>query len=157
MKNLFYIVFILATLISCASSNEKIETNSNGIFENSVTVLSSTDDLGNVLSYPEGETAITSTVMVWESGFETPWHFHPFTGPAYIVQGELTVDFDTISALSNLESEKTANLTKVFKAGDSFLAISDTWHKAYNKGSTDLIFMVSWLGEEGKPIKVLSK
>ena len=162
MKNLFYIILISANLFSCVSSDEKKDTdekkenNSNFSFENSIIELSSTDALGNVLFYPEGEVAITSTIMVWKPGFETPWHFHPFTGPAFIVQGELTVDFDTTSALSNLESEKTSNLTKVFKAGDSFLAIPDVWHKSHNYGSKDLIFTVSWLGEKGKSIKVLS-
>jgi quercetin dioxygenase-like cupin family protein len=50
------------------------------------------DPLGNVFSYPTGEAAVTSQVKVWEPGFKSPWHYHPYTGVAYVVQGELTVN-----------------------------------------------------------------
>jgi len=73
-----------------------------------------------------------------------------------IIQGELTVDFDNDSSLDDLSSEKTSTVQSVYKAGDSFLAVSNTWHVSSNQGSEDLVFMVSWLGEKGEPVKVLN-
>ena len=54
----------------------------------------SEDPMGNVLDYPDSNAAVTSQVKVWESGFKSPWHYHPYSGPAYVLQGELTVNYD---------------------------------------------------------------
>ena len=116
----------------------------------------SEDPFGTPLTYAEGEPSVTSMMNVWEPGFKSPWHYHPYSGPAYVIQGELTVDFDTESPLDDLSSDKTSTTQSVYKAGESFLAVSNTWHVSSNQGSEDLVFMVSWLGEKGEPIKVLN-
>ena len=73
-----------------------------------------------------------------------------------MLQGELTVNFDTEAALEDNAVEKTVNSTQTFKAGDkAFLEVSNTWHYSENLGDEDLIFMVTWLGEKDKPIAVL--
>ena len=87
---------------------------------------------------------------------KSPWHYHPYSGPAYVIQGELTVDFDTESPLDDLSSDKISTTQSVYKAGESFLAVSNTWHVSSNQGLEDLVFMASWLGEKGEPIKVLN-
>ena len=49
-------------------------------------------------------------------------------------------------------------LSETYKAGDkAFLGVANTWHLSENKGSEDLIFLVSWLGEKDKPLAVLSE
>ena len=91
-------------------------------------------------------------------GFKSPWHYHPYTGVAYVVQGELTVNYDTETALDATGDEKTIVLSETYKAGDkAFLGVANTWHLSENKGSEDLIFIVSWLGEKDKPLAVLSE
>ena len=76
------------------------------------------DPLGNVFSYPTGEASVTSQVKVWEAGFKSPWHYHPYTGVAYVVQGELTVNYDTETALDATGDEKTIIKSETYKAGD---------------------------------------
>ena len=117
----------------------------------------SVDPFGTPLVYPEGEPSVTTITNVWEPGFESPWHYHPYSGPAVVISGELTVDFDTESSLDDVTSEKTSTRQSVYKAGDSFLAISNTWHVSSNQGSEDLVFMVSWLGEKGQPLAVVKQ
>jgi oxalate decarboxylase/phosphoglucose isomerase-like protein (cupin superfamily) len=133
--------------------------NENGLvaFENGDLMTAvSVDPMGNEFQYPTGDAAITSQVKVWKSGFQSPWHYHPYTGVAYELQGELTVNFDTEATLEDNAVVKIVNATQTFKAGDkAFLGVSNTWHYSENLGDEDLIFMVTWLGEKDKPIAVL--
>lgn len=161
MKTKLFLAFtILFMTISCVtkSSSESSE-NENGLvaFENGDLMTAVfVDPMGNEFQYPTGDAAITSQVKVWKSGFQSPWHYHPYTGVAYVLQGELTVNFDTEATLEDNAVEKTVNSTQTFKAGDkAFLGVSNTWHYSENLGDEDLIFMVTWLGEKDKPIAVL--
>jgi oxalate decarboxylase/phosphoglucose isomerase-like protein (cupin superfamily) len=161
MKTKLFIAFtILYMMNSCVtkSSSENSE-NQNGFvaFENGDLMTAvSTDPMGNEFQYPSGEAAITTQVKVWKTGFQSPWHYHPYTGVAYVLQGELTVNFDTEANLEDNAVEKTVNTTQTFKAGDkAFLGVSNTWHYSENLGDEDLIFMVTWLGEKDKPIAVM--
>jgi oxalate decarboxylase/phosphoglucose isomerase-like protein (cupin superfamily) len=161
MKTKLFIAFtILFMTNSCVtkSSSENSE-NENGFvtFENGDLMTAvSIDPMGNEFKYPSGDAAITSQVKVWKTGFQSPWHYHPYTGVAYVLQGELTVNFDTEANLEDNSVEKTVNTTQTFKAGDkAFLGVSNTWHYSENLGDEDLIFMVTWLGEKDKPIAVM--
>lgn len=116
----------------------------------------SVDLLGNELIYPTGVAAITSQLKVWKPGFKSPWHYHPYTGVAYIIQGELTVNFDTNTSLTDSLQQKGTVSTQTYKAGDkAFLGVANTWHFSENLADKDLIFMVTWIGEKNKPIAVL--
>ena len=161
MKTKLFIAFtILFMTNSCVtkSSSENSE-NENGFvtFENGDLMTAvAIDPMGNEFQYPSGDAAITSQVKVWKTGFQSPWHYHPYTGVAYVLQGELTVNFDTEANLEDNAVEKTVNTTQTFKAGDkAFLGVSNTWHYSENLGDEDLIFMVTWLGEKDKPIAVM--
>lgn len=153
----FTILFMTSSCVT-KSSNDNSE-NENGLvaFENGDLMTAiSVDPMGNEFQYPTGDAAITSQVKVWKPGFQSPWHYHPYTGVAYVLQGELTVNFDTEASLEGNAVEKTVNATQTFKAGDkAFLGVSNTWHYSENLGNEDLIFMVTWLGEKGEPIAVL--
>jgi hypothetical protein len=74
----------------------------------------------------------------------------------HIIQGELTVNFDTIVPTTDTSPNKTVNVTKTFKAGDAFIGTSNTWHYSQNVESEDLIFTTSWLAEKDVPIAVLA-
>ncbi len=116
----------------------------------------SADVFGNALKYPSGDAAITSQVNVWKPGFKSPWHYHPYTGVAYVIQGELTVNFDTITPVEEKSTEKTVATTQTYKAGEkAFLGAANVWHFSENLGDKDLIFMVTWLGEENEPVAVM--
>jgi len=139
--------------INCQNTAEKEETKSVPLFENGDLMTDvSVDPMGNILNYPDSDASVTSQIKVWKPGFKSPWHYHPYSGPAYIIQGELTVNFDSETSLDNSSSKKSTTKTQTYKAGDAFLGVANTWHFSENLGSEDLIFMISWLGEKSKPL-----
>ncbi|MBL6757991.1 MAG: cupin domain-containing protein [Planctomycetes bacterium] len=141
--------FLLIALASFAASCQSADSPfTNGNLLTEVTE----DPFGGAIPSPEGGLAVTNSVKVWEPGFQTPWHFHPFSGPATIIQGELTIDYDRETPIYALGAEKKATVRRTFKAGDSFMAVANTWHTSYNLGSEDLIFTVAWMGAKGQPL-----
>jgi len=123
-----------------------------GLIMNQVSI----DPLGNVLEYPSGDAAVSSQINVWEPGFNSPWHYHPYTGVAYVIQGELTVNYDTETSIEDISSEKNIITTQTYKAGEeAFLGVRDTWHLSQNLGDQDLIFIVTWIGEKDSPLAII--
>lgn len=161
MKNYrLMIIFILTILMGCNNSII-LEDNDNdsspinfegGLIMNQVSI----DPLGNVLEYPSGDAAVSSQINVWEPGFNSPWHYHPYTGVAYVIQGELTVNYDTETSIEDISSEKNIITTQTYKAGEeAFLGVRDTWHLSQNLGDQDLIFIVTWIGEKDSPLAII--
>lgn len=161
MKNYkLMIIFILTILMGCNNSII-LEDNDNdsspinfegGLIMNQVSI----DPLGNVLEYPSGDAAVSSQINVWEPGFNSPWHYHPYTGVAYVIQGELTVNYDTETSIEDISSEKNITTTQTYKAGEeAFLGVRDTWHLSQNLGDQDLIFIVTWIGEKDSPLAII--
>src|SRR5210317_390968 len=156
------LILLLTVFTSCdnptTTKNTTNESSSINFESGLIMKEASSDPLGNELNYPTGDPAISSQINVWEPGFKSPWHYHPYTGVAYVVKGELTVNYDTDTSLDDIDSEKTIVSSETYKAGDkAFLGVANTWHLSENNGSEDLIFIVSWLGEKDKPLAVLSK
>ena len=152
-------VFLVITIISCDCAKDTSETTNdfattfvNGDLMTNVTA----DPNGNALVYPSGEASITSQVKVWAPDFTSPWHYHPYQCVAHVIQGELTVNFDTEASLDDKSPNKSTSVTKTFKAGEAFIGTSNKWHYSQNLGSEDLIFTTSWLAEKGAPIAVLA-
>ncbi len=161
MKNYkLMIIFILTILMGCNNSII-LEDNDNdsspinfegGLIMNQVSI----DPLGNILEYPSGDAAVSSQINVWEPGFNSPWHYHPYTGVAYVIQGELTVNYDTETSIEDISSEKNIITTQTYKAGEeAFLGVRDTWHLSQNLGDQDLIFIVTWIGEKDSPLAII--
>ena len=150
-------IFIISSSCSTSPSVNASEIE-NGLvkFENGdLMTADSLDSMGNEFHYSDGEAAITSQVKVLKPGVKTPWHYHPYTGVVYVLQGELTVNFDTVTTLDNRAAVKSISTTQSFKAGDkAFLSVSNTWHYSENRGDNDLIFMATWLGEKNEPVAV---
>lgn len=160
MKNYkLILLFMLTILMGCNNSItiEDEDNNSSINFEGGLIMNQiSSDPLGNVLEYPSGEAAVSSQINVWEPGFNSPWHYHPYTGVAYVIQGELTVNYDTETSIDDISSEKKIITTQTYKAGDqAFLGVRDTWHLSQNLGDQDLIFIVTWIGEKDSPVAII--
>ena len=152
-------VFLVITIISCDCAKDTSETTNdfattfvNGDLMTNVTA----DPNGNALVYPSGEASITSQVKVWAPDFTSPWHYHPYQCVAHVIQGELTVNFDTEASLDDKSPNKSTSVTKTFKAGEAFIGTSNKWHYSQNLGSEDLIFTTSWLAEKNATIAVLA-
>lgn len=151
---------MLTILMGCNNSitiEDEDNNNSSINFEGGLIMNQvSSDPLGNVLEYPSGEAAVSSQINVWEPGFNSPWHYHPYTGVAYVIQGELTVNYDTETSIDDISSEKKIITTQTYKAGDqAFLGVRDTWHLSQNLGDQDLIFIVTWIGEKDSPVAII--
>ena len=89
MKNLLLLLTI-AIFMGCNQS-EQVSDQKYDVdypFENGVSMEeTSIDPMGNIFAYPEGEAGITGQTAQWEKGFESGWHYHPYTGVAYVVRG----------------------------------------------------------------------
>ena len=110
-------------MTACVNTKSESSANNDGqiSFQNGDLMTDvSEDSLGNPLTYPTGEAAVTSQVKVWKPGFTSPWHYHPYTGIAYVVQGELTVNFDSNTSLEDISAEKLFHLANIQSWGQSF-------------------------------------
>ncbi len=159
-KNKALLIILLTLIVGCNNSitvEEPTNESSSINLENGVIMKEvSSDPLGNELNYPTGDPAVSSQINVWKPGFNSPWHYHPYTGVAYVIQGELTVNYDTETSIDDKNSEKNIITTQTYKAGEeAFLGVRDTWHLSQNLGDEDLIFIVTWIGEKDSPVAVI--
>lgn len=159
-KNKALLIILLTLIIGCNNSitveEPTIESSSINLENGVIMKEVSSDPLGNELNYPTGDPAISSQINVWKPGFNSPWHYHPYTGVAYVIQGELTVNYDTETSIDDKNSEKNIITTQTYKAGEeAFLGVRDTWHLSQNLGDEDLIFIVTWIGEKDSPVAVI--
>jgi mannose-6-phosphate isomerase-like protein (cupin superfamily) len=131
-----FTILIIATITSCNCAKDTSETTND---------ISTTFVNGDLM-----------TNKVWAPDFTSAWHYHPYQCVAHIIQGELTVNFDTSTSLDDKSPNKSPNVIKTFKAGEVFIGTSNTWHYSQNLGTKDLIFTTSWLAEKDAPIVVLA-
>jgi quercetin dioxygenase-like cupin family protein len=94
--------------------------------------------IGEPISYPTGTPKITGAVVFLAPGKETGWHIHSVPLFAYVLQGELTVDY----------GEKGV---KVYKAGDAFLEAMNWPLNGVNKGTVPALILAVFMGAEGTP------
>lgn len=131
----------LAVLLTlCAASSALAEDQSQQQYQNLLTPLlkGGTDVLGNTLVYPDGPVDVTSAIVTIPPGGTTGWHSHEVPLFAYILEGELTVDY----------GEKG---TKVYRAGNSVLEAMNWPHNGTNTGDVPMRLLAVYMGGGGKP------
>jgi quercetin dioxygenase-like cupin family protein len=89
------------------------------------------------LSTPNPE--VSSMILSLPPGGVTKWMTHPAPGYVYILEGELTVEFEDGRRV-------------VFKAGQGFLQAREKWHRGRNKGDKTMRFLAVFYGEKGTPV-----
>lgn len=93
---------------------------------------------GKSLTYPtSGSEEITALHIEFAVGAETAWHRHPVASLAYIISGELEVIL------------KETGEKKIFREGDAFAEVIDTWHYGKNIGEKPVKIVVFYIGERG--------
>lgn len=93
---------------------------------------------GASLSYPDsGAEEITALHIEFAPESETAWHRHPVASLAYIMSGELEVIV------------KDTGETKIFRKGDAFAEVINTWHYGKNIGDEPVKLVVFYVGEKG--------
>lgn len=93
--------------------------------------------LGQKIAYPTGaRTRVTAVIVTLEPGEETGWHTHSAPMFAYIIEGELTVDYGP-------------NGTRVYRAGDSLLEAIYLPHNGRNTGPGNVRVLAVSMGAVG--------
>ncbi len=107
-------------------------------YQNLLTPLlsSGTTVIDQPIAYPEGTPKVTGAIVVVPPGGDTGWHLHKVPLFAYVLEGEVTVDY----------GEKGV---KVVKAGESILEGIDWPHIGMNKTDEPLRILAVYMGAEG--------
>lgn len=100
-------------------------------------VQGSADVLGAPLAYPEGTPNVTSAIVTIPPGGKTGWHQHEVPLFAYVIEGELTVDY----------GEKG---TKVYRAGEAVLEAVGWPHNGTNTGTVPMKLVAVYMGGGSK-------
>jgi quercetin dioxygenase-like cupin family protein len=109
----------------------------------SVETLIETDQtvLGQDFSYPDGKAKITAVIVTLPPGASLPRHLHPVPLFAYILQGELLVDYGSEGEL-------------LYRKGDAFVEAFDSPHSGRNAGKGNVKILAVYAGAVGVPNSV---
>ncbi len=120
----------LALLSSAAFAEDQAQH-----YQNLLTPLVSggTDVLGTPLAYPDGPVNITAAIVTIPPGGTTGAHHHEVPLFAYILEGELTVDYGDAG-------------TRTYRAGDSVLEAIDRVHAGTNTGTVPMKLLAVYMG-----------
>ncbi|MEM9780937.1 MAG: cupin domain-containing protein [Pseudomonadota bacterium] len=99
---------------------------------------------GQPISYPAGTAEITGAIVTLEPGQRTGWHRHDVPLFAYVLEGELTIDYGDAGV-------------HVFSAGDAFVEAMGTDHNGMISGQTSARVLAVFAGAEGTPNTVPSQ
>ena len=135
MKKLAVLLPLLLMALPALAEDQAPPT----LYKNLLTPLlqGGTDVLGAPLAYPEGPPNVTAAIVTIPPGGETGWHRHEVPLFAYILEGELTVDY----------GEKG---TKTYRVGDSVLEAMDWPHNGTNTGEVPMKLIAVYMGGGGK-------
>lgn len=100
----------------------------------SVTILETGETIiGQKISYPSGTPFITSKIVTIPVGSETGPHIHEYPLFAYVMKGEVTVDYENEG-------------TKKYVEGDSIMEAINFTHNGINTGNVPTKILVVTLG-----------
>jgi len=101
--------------------------------------------VGENIQYPTtGAPKITVAVVTVAPGTPAAFHRHPVPLVAYILEGELTVDYGP-------------NGIKIFRQGDALVEAMNVPHRGMNRGTEIVKLLAVYVGAEGTPNVVLEK
>jgi quercetin dioxygenase-like cupin family protein len=101
-----------------------------------VLLATSQTEIGQPIAYPQGVPKVTAAIITMEPGQETGLHAHHAPLFAYILSGELTVDYGP-------DGER------VFKEGSAFLEAFNSDHNGRNTGPVATRILAVFMGAEG--------
>jgi len=92
--------------------------------------------IGQEIAYPAGTPQVTAAIVTLQPGQETGWHHHDAPVFAYMLDGELTVDYG-------------ADGSHVYHAGDTFLEAFKTDHNGKTTSAEPSRVLAVFMGAEG--------
>jgi len=101
-------------------------------------VQSSESIIGEPIVYPDDAKAqVTGMIVTLAPGESTGWHHHGVPSFAYMLEGEVTVDYEQAG-------------TRTYRKGEAFLEAIHRSHNGRNTGTVPCRILVVFIGEEGK-------
>lgn len=94
--------------------------------------------IGQKFSYPDGPAEITAAIVTMAPGQETGPHIHRVPLFAYVLEGEVTVDYGDAG-------------TRTYRTGDSLIEAFETVHDGKNTGPGRTRLLVVFAGVENMP------
>lgn len=101
-----------------------------------VLLSTSTTTIGQPFEYPVGTAKITAAIVTMQPGQATGWHEHDAPLFAYMLEGEITVDYGP-------DGKKT------YKTGDSFVEAFKSDHNGQNTGTGIARILAVFAGADG--------
>jgi quercetin dioxygenase-like cupin family protein len=98
-------------------------------------------EVGQDIQYPNAHPQVTMLLLEIAPGGQSGRHMHPVPSANYVLEGEVTIEIE-------------GHNTVTYRAGQPFVGAMQTWHNAFNRGTTPAIVLVVFIGEEGKPVTV---
>jgi quercetin dioxygenase-like cupin family protein len=99
--------------------------------------------LGETLHYPTGGPAhVTAAIVTLEPGAKTVLHRHGVPMFAYILEGEITVDYGDRGK-------------RTYRKGDAFMETMDVPHFGADAGNAPVRILTVFMGAEGAPADVI--
>ena len=111
-----------------------------------VKTLLTTDktDIGQPLVLPSHHPVLIVSTYDIAPGTRLARHKHPFSRYAYVLAGDLTVEFDD-------------GKQRQYRAGDIVVEAVDTWHFGVNSGTVPVRLLVIDQVEQGQATTILAK
>lgn len=92
--------------------------------------------IGQPFTYPEGDADILAAIVTMQPGQSTGWHKHDAPLFAYMLEGELTVDYGPDGM-------------RTYQAGDAFVEAFGTDHNGTNTGDGIVRILAVFAGAKG--------
>jgi len=101
-----------------------------------------TTTMGQKIQYPDFQHSEVSIIKVTiQPGKSTGWHKHDFPVFAYVVKGNLTIEFEDGKSMQFSESA-------------SFAEVINTYHNGINSGKDDVVLIAFFMGGKGIPLSI---
>jgi quercetin dioxygenase-like cupin family protein len=88
---------------------------------------------GEALAYPSGPAVVTSLIVTMAPGEKTGRHKHGAPTYAYILSGQVTVDYD-------------GGFRRTYRQGEAFMEAMERWHDGVNDGTAPCRILVEFMG-----------
>jgi quercetin dioxygenase-like cupin family protein len=131
------LIIALAVLVGCAIFRPASARDAAPPSYPAVPLLSTGKTIvGETIRYPTGDAHVTAAIVTLAPGGRTILHKHGVPLFAYILAGELTVNYG-------------AHGTRTYKQGQSFMEAMDVAHFGVNKGAEPVRILAVYMGAAG--------
>ncbi|MDA0239247.1 MAG: cupin domain-containing protein [Proteobacteria bacterium] len=130
------IIFVAGAVITSAPSVDAQDPTEKDYISAKTLLTAGKNIVGETIAYPTGKAKISSLVITIAPGTETGWHKHGVPLYAYILSGEVTVDYGD-------KGKRT------YKAGEAFMEAMDNWHNGVSTGSEPVRILTVYMGADG--------